>query len=167
MFPPGPLPPQNLSLSHVTTNSALITWSRHPRNIPDGFVVNVTRGLNTRSRFLPNGRLGSYTLRELTPGQHYYVSLTSVKSAGPEQTHSRPQHLAFTTCEWPRPLPQKDSLPSRRINLHMIITQRSVNNFYLYFPRLSADGGQVREEREAGGDGAGNSGRTHTDSVTA
>ncbi|KAE8294410.1 Sushi, nidogen and EGF-like domain-containing protein 1 [Larimichthys crocea] len=92
-----PLPPQNLSLSHVTTNSALITWSRHPRNVPDGFVVNVTRGLNTRSRFLPNGKLGSYTLRELTPGQHYYVALMSVKNTGQEQIHSTPQHLAFAT----------------------------------------------------------------------
>uniref|UniRef100_A0A3Q4H8C9 Sushi, nidogen and EGF-like domain-containing protein 1 n=1 Tax=Neolamprologus brichardi TaxID=32507 RepID=A0A3Q4H8C9_NEOBR len=92
-----PLPPQNLSLSHVTPNSALITWSRHPRHVSDGFVVNVTRGLNTRSRFLPNGRVGSYTLRELTPGQHYYVALTSVKNTGPEQIHSVPQHLAFTT----------------------------------------------------------------------
>uniref|UniRef100_A0A8D2ZIQ1 Sushi, nidogen and EGF-like domains 1 n=1 Tax=Scophthalmus maximus TaxID=52904 RepID=A0A8D2ZIQ1_SCOMX len=99
-----PLPPQNLSLSHVTTNSALITWSRHPRSVPDGFVVNVTRGLNTRSRFLPNGKLGSYTLRELTPGQHYYLALTSVKSTGQEQIHSAPQHLAFSTCECP-PLP--------------------------------------------------------------
>lgn len=92
-----PLPPQNLSLSQVTTNSALITWSRHPRNLPDGFVVNVTRGLNTRSRFLPNGKLGSYTLRELTPGQQYYVALTSVKNTGHEHIHSIPQHLAFTT----------------------------------------------------------------------
>ncbi|XP_047442765.1 sushi, nidogen and EGF-like domain-containing protein 1 isoform X2 [Mugil cephalus] len=92
-----PLPPQNLTLSHVSPNSALITWSRHPRNIPDGFVVNVTRGLNTRSRFLSNGKLASYTLRELTPGQHYYVALTSVKKAGQEQIHSTPQHLAFTT----------------------------------------------------------------------
>ena len=99
-FPSGPLPPQNLSLSHVTTNSALITWSRHPRSIPDGFVVNVTRGLNTRSRYLPNGKLGSYTLRELTPGQHYYLALTSVKNTGQEQIHSIPQHLAFITCEW-------------------------------------------------------------------
>uniref|UniRef100_A0A7N9AM32 Sushi, nidogen and EGF-like domain-containing protein 1 n=1 Tax=Mastacembelus armatus TaxID=205130 RepID=A0A7N9AM32_9TELE len=99
VFPSGPLPPQNLSLSHVTTNSALITWSRHPRNVPDGFVVNVTRGLNTRSRFLPNGKLGSYTFRELTPGQHYYVALTSVKNTGKEQIHSIPRHLTFTTCE--------------------------------------------------------------------
>uniref|UniRef100_A0AAQ5XT91 Sushi, nidogen and EGF-like domain-containing protein 1 n=1 Tax=Amphiprion ocellaris TaxID=80972 RepID=A0AAQ5XT91_AMPOC len=99
VLPSGPLPPQNLSLSHVTPNSALITWSRHPRSIPDGFVVNVTRGLNTRSRFLPNGKLGSYMLRELTPGQHYYVALMSVRSTGQEQIHSIPQHLAFTTCK--------------------------------------------------------------------
>ncbi|XP_023196029.1 sushi, nidogen and EGF-like domain-containing protein 1 isoform X3 [Xiphophorus maculatus] len=94
-----PYPPQNLSLSHVTPNSALITWSRHPRHVPDGFVINVTRGLNTRSRFLPNGKLGSYTLRELTPGHHYYVALMSVKNTGQEQIHSIPQHLSFTTCQ--------------------------------------------------------------------
>uniref|UniRef100_A0A3B3UY66 Sushi, nidogen and EGF like domains 1 n=1 Tax=Poecilia latipinna TaxID=48699 RepID=A0A3B3UY66_9TELE len=92
-----PYPPQNLSLSHVTPNSALITWSRHVRHVPDGFVINVTRGLNTRSRFLPNGKLGSYTLRELTPGHHYYVALMSVKNTGQEQIHSIPQHLSFTT----------------------------------------------------------------------
>uniref|UniRef100_I3KT48 Sushi, nidogen and EGF like domains 1 n=1 Tax=Oreochromis niloticus TaxID=8128 RepID=I3KT48_ORENI len=112
-----PLPPQNLSLSRVTPNSALITWSRHPRHVSDGFVVNVTRGLNTRSRFLPNGRVGSYTLRELTPGQHYYVALTSVKNTGQEQIHSMPQHLAFTTCELPgrreRPAGTRQDTPSQ------------------------------------------------------
>ncbi|XP_039896049.1 sushi, nidogen and EGF-like domain-containing protein 1 isoform X2 [Simochromis diagramma] len=115
-----PLPPQNLSLSHVTPNSALITWSRHPRHVSDGFVVNVTRGLNTRSRFLPNGRVGSYTLRELTPGQHYYVALTSVRNTGPEQIHSVPQHLAFTTLPMPvrpgrreRPAGTRQDTPSQ------------------------------------------------------
>ncbi|KAJ0065223.1 hypothetical protein NL108_006584, partial [Boleophthalmus pectinirostris] len=92
-----PLPPLNLSLSHVSSTSALITWARPSRMLPDGFVVNVTRGLNTRSRFLPNGKLQSYTLRELTPGQLYYVSLTSVKNTGHEQVHSAPQHLTFST----------------------------------------------------------------------
>ncbi|XP_038138318.1 sushi, nidogen and EGF-like domain-containing protein 1 [Cyprinodon tularosa] len=92
-----PHPPENLSLSHVTPNSALITWTRHPRHVPDGFVINVTRGLNTRSRFLPNGKLGSYTFRELTPGQHYNVALMSVKNTGHQQIHSIPQHLSFTT----------------------------------------------------------------------
>nr|XP_054605635.1 sushi, nidogen and EGF-like domain-containing protein 1 [Nothobranchius furzeri] len=92
-----PHPPQNLSLSTVTSNSALITWSRQLRGIPDGFVINVTRGLNTRSRFLPNGKLGSYLLRELTPGHHYHVAVMAVKNAGQEQIHSEPRHVAFTT----------------------------------------------------------------------
>lgn len=103
MSPPslhsGPLPPQNLSLSQVTANSALITWGREVALVADGFVVNVTRGLNTRSRFLPSGKLSSHTLRELTPGQHYHVTLTAVMNAGQEQLHSAPQRLAFTTCE--------------------------------------------------------------------
>lgn len=103
VFPPslhsGPLSPQNLTLSQVTTNSALITWGRQGPLVADGFVVNVTRGLNTRSRFLPNGKLISHTLRELAPGQHYHVTLTAVKNDGQEQLHSAPQRLAFTTCE--------------------------------------------------------------------
>uniref|UniRef100_A0AAZ3QN63 Sushi, nidogen and EGF-like domains 1 n=1 Tax=Oncorhynchus tshawytscha TaxID=74940 RepID=A0AAZ3QN63_ONCTS len=95
----GPLapPPQNLSLAHVTSNSALVTWDHHPRNLPDGFVVNVTRGLSTRSRFLPNGKLETYNLRELSPGQHYHLALMAVRNTGQEQIHSAPQHLAFTT----------------------------------------------------------------------
>ncbi|XP_056132458.1 LOW QUALITY PROTEIN: sushi, nidogen and EGF-like domain-containing protein 1 [Lampris incognitus] len=116
-----PLPPQNLSLSHVTTNSALITWSRHPRNIPDGFVVNVTRGLNTRSRFLSNGKLGSYTLRELTPGQHYYLALTAVKNTGQEQIHSIPQHLAFTTL--PMDARKRDKTKGMRQGSHVSRTR--------------------------------------------
>ncbi|KAL1023372.1 hypothetical protein UPYG_G00039960 [Umbra pygmaea] len=92
-----PLPPQNLSLAHVTSNSAQVTWDPHPRNQPDGFVVNVTRGLSTRSRFLTNGKLGAYTLRELAPGQHYQLALTAVMNTEREQVHSVPQHLAFTT----------------------------------------------------------------------
>ncbi|XP_067085594.1 sushi, nidogen and EGF-like domain-containing protein 1 [Osmerus mordax] len=102
-----PLPPQNLSLSHVTTNSAHITWDRPPVNLPDGFVVNVTRGLNTRSRFLASGRLGAYTLRDLSPSQHYHLVLTAVTNTGPGQLHSLPQHLAFTT------LPMDDGLGRR------------------------------------------------------
>ncbi|XP_036426286.1 sushi, nidogen and EGF-like domain-containing protein 1 [Colossoma macropomum] len=92
-----PLPPQNLSLSHVTTTSAQFTWDRHPRSIPDGFVVNITRGLSMRSRYLPDGGLGTYTLRDLSPGQHYRLALTAVKNTGQEQIHSVAQHLAFTT----------------------------------------------------------------------
>ncbi|KAJ7993401.1 hypothetical protein DPEC_G00272060 [Dallia pectoralis] len=92
-----PLPPQNLSLAHVTSNSARVTWEHHADSLPDGFVVNVTRGLSTRSRYLADGKLGEYTLRELSPGQHYQVALTAVVNTGTELIHSVPQHLAFTT----------------------------------------------------------------------
>lgn len=94
-----PFPPQNLSLSHVSSSTARVTWDRHPRSIPDGFVVNVSRGLTTRSRYLPDGTLSMYTIRELSPGQHYRLALTAVRNTGHEQIHSVAQHLAFTTCE--------------------------------------------------------------------
>uniref|UniRef100_A0A8C2D1U9 Sushi, nidogen and EGF-like domains 1 n=1 Tax=Cyprinus carpio TaxID=7962 RepID=A0A8C2D1U9_CYPCA len=96
-----PLPPQNLSLSHITITSARITWDHHPRNLPDGFVVNITHGLSTRSRYLPDGSLGTYTLRDLTPGQHYRLALTAVRKTGQDNIQSVPQHLAFTTRESP------------------------------------------------------------------
>uniref|UniRef100_A0A8C4ZZ25 Uncharacterized protein n=1 Tax=Gadus morhua TaxID=8049 RepID=A0A8C4ZZ25_GADMO len=98
-----PLPPQNLSLAQVTSSSALITWERPPGAAADGFVVNVTRGLNTRSRFLPSALQGAYTLRELSPGQQYQLTLTAVRTPGTETVHSAPRHLAFSTREWPRP----------------------------------------------------------------
>ncbi|MCJ8729669.1 hypothetical protein PDJAM_G00109160 [Pangasius djambal] len=100
-----PLPPQNLSLSHVSSSTAQVTWDRHPRSIPDGFVVNVTHGLTTRSRYLPDGTLNMYTIRELSPGQHYRLALTAVRNTGHEQIHSVAQHLAFTTL--PLEEPQK------------------------------------------------------------
>uniref|UniRef100_A0A8B9KIB6 Sushi, nidogen and EGF-like domains 1 n=1 Tax=Astyanax mexicanus TaxID=7994 RepID=A0A8B9KIB6_ASTMX len=99
LFWTKPLPPQNLSLSYVSTTSARVTWDRHPRSVPDGFVVNVTRGLSTRSRYLPDGALGTYTLRDLSPGQHYRLALTAIRNTGQEQIHSVAQHLAFTTRE--------------------------------------------------------------------
>ncbi|XP_060723740.1 sushi, nidogen and EGF-like domain-containing protein 1 isoform X1 [Tachysurus vachellii] len=104
-----PLPPQNLSLSHVSSSTARVTWDRHPRSISDGFVVNVTRGLTTRSRYLPDGTLSMYTIRELSPGQHYRLALIAVRNTGHEQIHSEAQHLAFTTL----PLEEPQGKPER------------------------------------------------------
>ncbi|XP_060775760.1 sushi, nidogen and EGF-like domain-containing protein 1 isoform X2 [Neoarius graeffei] len=99
-----PLPPQNLSLSHVSSTTARVTWDRHPRSIPDGFVVNVTRGLTARSRYLPDGTLSMYTIRDLSPGQHYRLALTAVRNTpSHEQIHSVAQHLAFTTLPLEEP----------------------------------------------------------------
>lgn len=64
-------------------------------------MVNITRGMNTRSRYLPEGSLGTYTIRDLIPGQHYRLALTAVCKTGQDSIHSVPQHLAFTTREFP------------------------------------------------------------------
>ncbi|TRZ01643.1 hypothetical protein DNTS_012302 [Danionella cerebrum] len=92
-----PLPPQNLSLSHITSTSARITWDYHPQSPPDGFVVNITRGQSTRSRFLPDGTLGMYIFRDLVPRQHYRLALTALRKTQQDNIQSVPQHLAFTT----------------------------------------------------------------------
>ncbi|KAL4630710.1 sushi, nidogen and EGF-like domain-containing protein 1 [Arapaima gigas] len=92
-----PLPPQNISLARVSATSAQVTWDRHPRSVPDGFMVNVTRGLSTRSRYLPSGHTGSYTVRDLAPGQQYQLSLTAFRNTDRQRVHSEPQHLAFAT----------------------------------------------------------------------
>ncbi|XP_052455414.1 sushi, nidogen and EGF-like domain-containing protein 1 [Carassius gibelio] len=104
-----PLPPQNLSLSHITPTSARVTWDHHPRSLPDGFVVNITRGLSTRSRYLPDGSLGTYTLRDLIPGQHYRLALTALRKMDKDNIQSIPQHLAFTT----QPVPKGQSRGDR------------------------------------------------------
>ncbi|XP_016089591.1 sushi, nidogen and EGF-like domain-containing protein 1 [Sinocyclocheilus grahami] len=105
-----PLPPQNLSLSHITTTSARVTWDHHPRSLPDGFVANITRGLSTRSRYLPDGSLGTYTLRDLNPGQHYHLALTAVRKMDQDNIQSVPQHLAFTTLPVPKDQSSGDRL---------------------------------------------------------
>ncbi|XP_028300564.1 sushi, nidogen and EGF-like domain-containing protein 1 isoform X2 [Gouania willdenowi] len=125
-----PLPPQNLTVSHLKSTVALITWSRQLAHTPDGFVVNLTRGLNTRSRFLPDGTLGSYTLRELAPGQAYSVALTSVRNNGQDQIHSTPQYLTFTTLPTQsragrreRPAATPHGSQSERLNQDVDITE--------------------------------------------
>ncbi|XP_056460177.1 sushi, nidogen and EGF-like domain-containing protein 1 [Gadus chalcogrammus] len=107
-----PLPPQNLSLAQVTSSSALITWERPPGAAADGFVVNVTRGLNTRSRFLPSALQGAYTLRELSPGQQYQLTLTAVRTPGTETVHSAPRHLAFSTLPMEGRMGRRERLSS-------------------------------------------------------
>uniref|UniRef100_A0A3B3QTF5 Sushi, nidogen and EGF like domains 1 n=1 Tax=Paramormyrops kingsleyae TaxID=1676925 RepID=A0A3B3QTF5_9TELE len=92
-----PSPPQNFSLAHVAATSARVTWDSDSRNLPDGFVVNVTWGLNMRSRYLPSGNVGSYVVHDLVPGQHYQLALTAVYNTDHQQIHSLPLNLAFQT----------------------------------------------------------------------
>ncbi|XP_058846070.1 sushi, nidogen and EGF-like domain-containing protein 1 isoform X3 [Acipenser ruthenus] len=92
-----PLAPLNMSLSFITATTAQITWERPLIGSLDGYVINVTSSRTTKSRYLPNGKMSSYTVRELSPGLQYRLSLTAVRSTDHEQLHSDPLRLNITT----------------------------------------------------------------------
>lgn len=65
----------------------------------EAYVINVTTSQNTKSRYIPNGKLVSYTVRDLMPGRRYQLSVTAVQSTEQGQLHSEPAHLYIITCE--------------------------------------------------------------------
>ncbi|XP_010836094.1 PREDICTED: sushi, nidogen and EGF-like domain-containing protein 1 [Bison bison bison] len=107
-----PLPPANLTAARVTATSAHVVWDAPaPGASLEAYVINVTTSQSTKSRYVPNGRLVSYTVRDLAPGRRYQLSVTAVQTTGGGQLHSEPAHLYIITCECapPRSLPR----PSR------------------------------------------------------
>lgn len=66
----------------------------------EAYVINVTTSQSTKSRYVPNGRLTSYTVRDLLPGRRYQLSVTAVQSAEGDQLHSEPAHLYIITCKY-------------------------------------------------------------------
>uniref|UniRef100_A0A8D2NJS4 Sushi, nidogen and EGF like domains 1 n=1 Tax=Zosterops lateralis melanops TaxID=1220523 RepID=A0A8D2NJS4_ZOSLA len=102
-----PLPPQNLTASHVTATSVSMAWQQPPVGTMEGYIINVTTAQSVKSRYVPNGKLVSYTVRDLLPGQRYHLSLTAVQNTEQGQVHSEPIHLYVTT------LP-RDGAPERR-----------------------------------------------------
>lgn len=104
---PGPLPPANLTASRVTATSAHVLWDTPtPGTSLEAYVINVTTGQSTKSRYVPNGKLVSYTVRDLLPGRRYQLSVTAVQSSTQGQLHSEPAHLYVITCEYSRPCGQ-------------------------------------------------------------
>lgn len=100
MPPPGPLPPANLTATRVTATSAHVVWDAPtPGTSLEAYVINVTTSQSTKSRYVPNGRLASYTVRDLMPGRRYQLSVTAVQSAEGDQLHSEPAHLYIITCK--------------------------------------------------------------------
>lgn len=65
----------------------------------EAYVINVSTSQSTKSRYVPNGKLVSYTVRDLVPGRRYQLSVTAVQSAAGDQLHSEPAHLYIITCE--------------------------------------------------------------------
>ncbi|XP_068057329.1 sushi, nidogen and EGF-like domain-containing protein 1 isoform X2 [Anomalospiza imberbis] len=102
-----PLPPQNLTASHVTATSVSMAWEQPPVGTMEGYIINVTTAQSVKSRYVPNGKLVSYTVRDLLPGQRYHLSLTAVQNTEQGQVHSEPIHLYVSTL-------QRDGAPERR-----------------------------------------------------
>lgn len=98
---PGPLSPQNLTASRVTATSVSMVWEQPPTGAVEGYIINVTTAQSVKSRYVPNGKLVSYTVRDLLPGQRYRLSVTAVQNTEQGQVHSEPIHLYITTCECP------------------------------------------------------------------
>ncbi|NWU92528.1 SNED1 protein, partial [Upupa epops] len=102
-----PLPPQNLTTSRVTATSVSLVWEQPPTRAVEGYIINVTTTQSVKSRYVPNGKLVSYTVRDLLPGQWYRLSVTAVQNTEQGQVHSEPVHLYVTTL-------QRDGVPERR-----------------------------------------------------
>ncbi|KFO81208.1 Sushi, nidogen and EGF-like domain-containing protein 1, partial [Cuculus canorus] len=94
-----PLPPQNLTASRVTATSVSMAWEQPPAGAVEGYIINVTTTQSVKSRYVPNGKLMSYTVRDLLPGQQYRLSVTAVQNTEQGQVHSEPVHLYVTTRE--------------------------------------------------------------------
>ncbi|XP_059249888.1 sushi, nidogen and EGF-like domain-containing protein 1 isoform X8 [Mustela nigripes] len=93
-----PLPPANLTAARVTATSAHVVWDiPTPSTLLEAYVINVTTSQSTKSRYVPNGKLTSYTVRDLLPGRRYQLSVTAVQSAEGDQLHSEPAHLYIIT----------------------------------------------------------------------
>ncbi|NXD01234.1 SNED1 protein, partial [Certhia familiaris] len=102
-----PLPPQNLTASHITATSVSMAWEQPAVGTMEGYIINVTTAQSVKSRYVPNGKLVSYTVRDLLPGQRYHLSLTAVQNTEQGQVHSEPIHLYVNTL-------QRDGAPERR-----------------------------------------------------
>ncbi|XP_057264396.1 sushi, nidogen and EGF-like domain-containing protein 1 isoform X3 [Pezoporus wallicus] len=94
-----PLPPQNLTASRVTTTSVSMAWEQPPAGAVEGYIINVTTTQSVKSRYVPNGKLVSYTVRDLLPGQRYRLSVTAVQNTEQGQVHSEPIYLYVTTLQ--------------------------------------------------------------------
>lgn len=78
-----------------------MAWEQPPTGTVEGYIINVTTSQSVKSRYVPNGKLVSYTVRDLLPGQRYRLSVTAVQNTEQGQVHSEPAHLYVTTCECP------------------------------------------------------------------
>ncbi|XP_034295400.1 sushi, nidogen and EGF-like domain-containing protein 1 isoform X1 [Pantherophis guttatus] len=102
-----PLPPRNLTASRVAATSVQMTWEQPLVGSVEGYIINVSTSQSVKSRYVPNGKLFSYTVRDLNPGQRYRLSVMAVQNTDQGQVMSEPAHLYITAL-------QKDGTSERR-----------------------------------------------------
>ncbi|XP_069583832.1 sushi, nidogen and EGF-like domain-containing protein 1 isoform X7 [Ranitomeya imitator] len=94
-----PLPPSNFSAVLVTTSTVHLNWDSPPEGSVDGYIFNVTQNHSTKSRYMPNGKLTSYTVRDLQPGQRYRVTATTLRNTPQGPVNSEPKTLRIQTLQ--------------------------------------------------------------------
>lgn len=99
-YSPGPLPPSNLSAVLVTTSTVHLNWDTPPVNSVDGYTLNVTHNHSTKSRYIPNGKMTSYTVRDLQPGQRYRITVTALRNTPQGPVNSDPKTLRIQTGKY-------------------------------------------------------------------
>ncbi|NXU56730.1 SNED1 protein, partial [Turnix velox] len=139
-----PLPPHSLTASHVTATSVSMVWEQPPAGAVEGYIINVTTTHSVKSRYVPNGKLMSYTVRDLLPGQRYRLSVTAVQNTEQGQVHSEPIHLYVTTL-------QRDGALERRWNQagHPRVLRNGLPPAFLPELRLLADRDTAEEPSPA------------------
>lgn len=94
-----PLPPSNFSAVLVTTSTVHLNWDSPADGSVDGYIFNVTHNHSTKSRYIPNGKMTSYTVRDLQPGQRYRISVTALHNTPQGPVNSDPKTLRIQTLQ--------------------------------------------------------------------
>ncbi|XP_072331027.1 sushi, nidogen and EGF-like domain-containing protein 1 isoform X3 [Scyliorhinus torazame] len=92
-----PLPPQNPVMTAVTATTARLRWDNPLTGSGDGYIINITTSHDLKSRYIPNGKLNAYTLRDLEGGRRYMLALMTVKNTERGKLISDPAHLTIST----------------------------------------------------------------------
>ncbi|XP_066454549.1 sushi, nidogen and EGF-like domain-containing protein 1 isoform X1 [Eleutherodactylus coqui] len=94
-----PLPLSNFSAVLVTTSTVHLNWDSPPEGSVDGYTFNVTHNHSTKSRYIPNGKMTSYTVRDLQPGQRYRIIATALRNTPQGPVNSDPKTLRIQTLQ--------------------------------------------------------------------
>ncbi|XP_012826283.1 sushi, nidogen and EGF-like domain-containing protein 1 isoform X1 [Xenopus tropicalis] len=94
-----PHPPSNLTAALVTANSVHLIWEQPPHGSVDGYIFNVTNNHSTKSRYVPSGKMTSYTVRDLQAGQRYRITVTALRNTPQGPVNSEPKTVRPQTLQ--------------------------------------------------------------------